>query len=385
MSLKITNKGIFFVAISQFGMAFSMHCVMAFMPFYILRMSPFGPKETMIWIGMIMGVSNVVSSFTASFWGGLTSRFSPKLLLERGLLSNGIMILLMGFTNNLYALLLLRIIQGAVGGVSTIGLILISSSSQGERLHKDLSLFQNSITMGHLLGPPIGAYMASLFGYRAPFIFAFIIVSIFLIFCHLYVNDIPLQKKRFNPDVTFKKGLLLGWMLCFITTLHLTFLPSILPNILEGFQLVGDTALKSAGFIIMSYTGAAILGNYLLSRLASKIGLKKVITIACLSAAFFQVLLIVSQGVLSFTVIRMIQVAFITGVIPLTFSLFARDVGGGMMGFLNSSRFVGSAIGPLMATSVLAYYNLLTLYILIVGFTLSALWAFLTFTKTEKS
>ena len=80
----------------------------------------------------------------------------------------------------------------------------------------------------------------------------------------------------------------------------------------------------------MSYTGAAILGNYLLSRLASKIGLKKVITIACLSAAFFQVLLIISQGVLSFTVIRMIQVAFITGVIPLTFSLFARDVGGGI-------------------------------------------------------
>jgi MFS family permease len=150
---------------------------------------------------------------------------------------------------------------------------------------------------------------------------------------------------------------------------------------LEGFQLVGDIALKSAGFIIMSYTVTSIVGNYLLSRLSSKIGLKKVITVACLSGTLFQVLLILGQGVLSFMVIRMIQMGFIAAVFPLMFSIFARDVGGRMIGFLNSSRFIGSAMGSFMATSVLAYSNLLTLYILIAGLTISSLWAFLTSTK----
>jgi hypothetical protein len=73
----------------------------------------------------------------------------------------------------------------------------------------------------------------------------------------------------------------------------------------------------------------------------------------------------------------MIQTGFIAAVFPLTISIFARDVGGGMIGFLNSARFFGNALGPLMATSLLAYSNLLTLYIAIAAFTLVTLWAFL--------
>jgi DHA1 family multidrug resistance protein-like MFS transporter len=385
MSLKIANKGVFFIAVSQFGMAFSFHCIMAFMPFYIIKISTYGPTETMIWIGLIMGASNVVASVVAPIWGGLTSRFRPKLLFERGMLCNGILILLLGFTDNLYLLLFLRICQGALGGVSTIGLVLISSLSSKERIHKDFSLFQNAITAGQLVGPPIGAFAASLFGYRAPFVFAFIIVSIFIVFCHRNVTDIPLQKKWSDSEATSRKRLLFGWGLSFVATLHLTFLPSVLPNILAVFNETGDMALRSAGFIIMAYTGTAIVGNYFISRLVSRMGLKKVITLACLSAAFFQVLLILSRGVLSFMVIRMIQMFFVASIIPLMFSVFGRDVGGKTMGFLNSARFVGSAVAPIMATSVLAYSNLLALYILIAVLTIGSLWAFLNSTRKEAS
>ena len=122
--------------------------------------------------------------------------------------------------------------------------------------------------------------------------------------------------------------MLIGWALIFIATVHLAFLPSILPNILKGFRLVGDPALKSAGFIIMSYTASAMVGNLLFSRLASRMGVKKVIQIACSVASCFVVLLILSRGVFSFTLLRMIEVSSIASVIPLTFSIFARDVSG---------------------------------------------------------
>ena len=385
MPLRIPNKGVFFIGVSQFGMAFSFHCMLVFIPFYIARVSPFGARETMIWTGLIMGSSNLVASMTASFWGGLTSRWRPKLLFERGMLVNGILILLMGFTENLYLLLGLRVLQGALGGVSTIGLVLISSLSPSERLHKDMSLFQNSITLGQLMGPPVGAFVASLFGYRAPFVFAFIVTSIFLIFCHRHVADIPPQEKKSYGETFFRKSVLFGWGLCLAATMQVTFLPSILPNILKSFELVGDRALQTAGFIIMAYTGAAICGNYLLSRFSADIGVRKVITIATLSAAFLQILLIFNRGVLSFTVMRMIQMAFMASVLPLTFSLFARNVSGKMIGFLNSSRFVGAAVGPFMATSVLAYSNLAILFVLIAMFTVASLWAFLASTNDRAS
>lgn len=385
MSTKTDTKGVFSIAVSQFGVTFSFNFMMAFMPFYIVKITPFGPKETMIWTGLIMGASYIITALTAPFWGGLTSRFRPKLLYERGFFCLGVLILLMGFTGNLYILLLLRVLQGTLGGVSTIGLILVSYLSSKQRLHSNLSLFQNSMTVGQLMGPPLGTYVASLFGYQAAFILAFIVVFFFLIFCHGNVSNIPPQKKDFHPDAGYKKVLFLGCALNLIATVQLTFLPSILPNILEGFQLMGKDALSSAGIIIMSYTATAILGNYFLSRLSSKIGVKKVIAIACILAAFLQVLLIISKGVLSFTLIRMIQTGFISAVFPLTISIFARDVGGGMMGFLNSSKFVGNAVGPLMATYILAYSNLLTLYVLIAGLTLGSLGAFLTLMKIKET
>jgi MFS family permease len=102
-------------------------------------------------------------------------------------------------------------------------------------------------------------------------------------------------------------------------------------------------------------------------------------------AALFQALLSFSKGVFSFTLIRMIQTGFIAAIFPLTLSIFARDIGGRTIGFLNSSRFVGMAVGPIMATSVLAYSNLLTLYLFIAGLTFGSLWAFMTSTRTRET
>jgi hypothetical protein len=87
------------------------------------------------------------------------------------------------------------------------------------------------------------------------------------------------------------------------------------------------------------------------------------------------------KGVVSFTLIRMLQTGVIAAVFPMILSVFATGVGGGTLGFLNSARFAGNAIGPLMATSVVAYSNLLTLYLLISGLTLIPLAGFLRATK----
>jgi len=52
-------------------------------------------------------------------------------------------------------------------------------------------------------------------------------------------------------------------------------------------------------------------------------------------------------------------------------------LGGTGLGFLNSARFAGNGFGPLMATSVVAGSNLLTLYLLIAVSTVGSVLAFL--------
>ena len=284
----------------------------------------------------------------------------------------------MGFVESLPLLLTLRLIQGVIGGVSTIGLVLITASAPKDRLPNYLSLFQNSLTAGQLIGPPLGAYAVALFGYHSPFIIALVVIFFSLVYCHRHVQDIPPQPKSRRQGKTFKGGILWGWGLTIAATIQLMFLPSVLPNILEGFQLTGQAAITTAGTIMMAYMATAIVGNHLLVNLAPRLGLVRLITIASISAIALQSLLYFSNGIYSFTLIRALQTGIIAAVIPLIIATFAGEGSGGTtLGFLNSGRFVGNALGPMMATTILAQYNLLTLYLTISGLTLAILCAFL--------
>ena len=105
--------------------------------------------------------------------------------------------------------------------------------------------------------------------------------------------------------------------------------------------------------------------------------LGRLITISCLSAAALQALLYFSSGIYSFTAIRMLQTGMIAALFPLVITAFADDARGSTLGFLNSARFVGNSLGPLLATDILAHSDLLTLYLTISGLTLAVLFAFL--------
>lgn len=96
-----------------------------------------------------------------------------------------------------------------------------------------------------------------------------------------------------------------------------------------------------------------------------------------LSGTLFQSLLSLSQGVVDFAVIRMIQSGLIAAAIPLVISIFAAESKAGAMGFLNASRFAGAALGPVLATSILAYSNMTALYLSISGLTLLTLCGFI--------
>ena len=384
-ALPILDKGVFSVALSQFGNTFAMNFIAVFMPFYILKITPFGPKETLLWTGLIMGAPSLMAALMAPVWGRLTSRFKPKLLFERAILCNGAIMLLYGFAGKLYVLLLLRIMLGILGGVSTVGLILISVLSPKERLHKNLSLYQIAMTSAQLIAPPAGAYLVAVAGYRPSFAIASLIIGIFFFFCFRYVKDVPCQKAGPNPGQARQRGIFWGWALSLMATVHITYLPSILPHILEDFRLGEETALTSAGIIMMAYTITAILGNYLINNFAPRDRLRRVILYVGLLAAFFQAALCFGSGVFSFTLIRMLQTGVIAAVFPMILSVFASSERGETMGFLNSARFAGNAVGPLLATSIVASSSLPVLYLLISGLTLVALAAFLRATKTASS
>jgi len=371
-------RNILFISLSQFGMAFSFNFLLVFIPFYIHKISPYSPRNTLIWVGLIMGSASFMAAIASTFWGSLASRFSPKTLYMRGLLSHAVLMLLMGFVTNLPLLLAIRIVQGTLGGISTLGLIIVSSSSSRESAAADMGFFQNSITMGQLLGPPVGAFAASMLGYVGSFISASALVFVTLLFCSLYVVEVPHRSDQRNGHgkQPLNKKALFAWGLCFTTTVQLMFLPGVLPNVFETFGIEQDIALQWSGLVVMSYTATAMIGTFLLCRLAAKIGSVKLIICVGTLGIILQSLLSASPGIPSFIAIRVVQTALIAAVVPLTISLFASDLNGKIIGFLNSGRFAGNAMGPIIGTSVLAFTELSWVYLSISGLSLLALAGF---------
>ncbi|MEJ5300689.1 MAG: MFS transporter [Thermodesulforhabdaceae bacterium] len=362
------------IALSQFGLAFCFNVVMSFMPFYIIHVSPYSYSQTIVWIGLIMGLNSFLAAIAAPFWGSLTSKIKPKLLFQMAFCCNAIVFILIGFATNLPTILALRLMQGILGGASTIGLFMISRISPRERLLQNLGLYQISITSGQLLGPPVGAYLAAHLGYKSPFVFSFLLIMVSVILCQITVPDLKIDGFSHVDSAKNKSGtykvVIWGWGLILIATVHLTFLPSILPYILKSFGISGQKAIKIAGFIMMSYTAAAIIGNYTISNLMAGKKLSLSIGFVSLAAALFQILLIFAKGPLSFTIIRVFQTGVVAATMPLVMTRFAIALGGTGIGFLNSARFAGNALGPLIATSVLAHSNLLVLYVLISALTI---------------
>jgi MFS family permease len=204
------------------------------------------------------------------------------------------------------------------------------------------------------------------------------LVFVTIVFCLLYVVDVPHEPRERSRlrEHTVNRKTLLGWGLCFATTVQLMFLPSVLPSVFQGFQIEQAIALRWAGIVVMSYTATAMVGTYCLSRLAAGIRIDRLIIAVCFLGTVFQSLLSMSPGIISFVAIRMLQTAMIAAVVPLVFSTFASDVDGRVIGFLNSSRFAGNALGPMIATFVLAFSSLTWLYVSVSIITLVALMSF---------
>jgi len=366
---------VLFISLSQFGIAFSFNFVMVFLPFFVHDISPYSSQETLIWVGFILGAPSFAAALGSTFWGSLTSRLSPKGLFIRGLLSHAVIILLMGFVSSIPVLLVLRIVQGILGGISTVGLIIVSSSSSREWASRDIGLFQNAMTLGQLIGPPIGALAATTLGYRGAFISASAFVFVTVVFCFFYVQELPHESREttaFTKQAMNRK-IFIAWGVCFTATVQLMFLPSVFPNVLRGFHVAEGMAVKSAGVIVMLYTATAMAGTFLLCRLAARIPSHRLIIAVGILGTVLQFLLSLCSGLTSFVAVRMLQTAMIAAVMPLVFSTFASDLDGRVIGFLNSSRFAGNALGPMIGTSVLAFSNLNWLYLTVGSMSLLAL------------
>jgi MFS family permease len=365
------------VVLSQFVTAFSWTYVYVFLPFYIQQISPYDREATLLWTGWILGVTGLASTIFAPVWGGMAARVSPKRLYEAGMLLQAGLMALMGVIPSLPILLLLRFLIGCIGGLSTIALIIVSATSARDKLTGNVGIFQAALTSGQIAGPIVGALSAEALGYRATFLAGAAVMLVAFANVRFRLSPLPKFRSEGSQARPPRRGLVAGWLLCFVASIQIVFLPSVLPEILAGLRVAQGLAIRVAGLIVFGYGVTSVLGSYYLARLAVSKGRRRTLLMAAVAASALQLLLGVPGSAVTFGLIRALQVGMIAGVIPIVFADVAGSARGTAIGFINTSRFAANAAGPLIATAVFANASPFGLYLGLSAATLLALMLFL--------
>lgn len=371
----LENTSVLFIA--QFGTALSLSSIIVLLPFYIYSISKYSLSKTILWTGLILSASNIGAAIFSPIWGKLSSKINPKTLYLRGIVSHSIVLLLISSTQNLPLLLLFRFIQGIMGGISTIGLIILKSSVSQKELSPQIGKFQSSITLGQLFGPPIGAYIAYKFSYFSAFILASSIMALVFIFTAVFLNNIGKEIFSENPNKKIKLRYLELWFLSFSATIHTVYLPAILPTILSSFNYSKNDSVITAGVIVFIYGISSFCGAYLLPSLPSERKIYNFIVLFSVLASLFQLLHLFAENVYSFTTMRVVQTFFAAAIMPLCLGIVANRYTGTDIGILNTARFTGNAAAPLISTFILSFLGLKSVFLFLTLLTLLPLNVFI--------
>ena len=350
--------------LAMFFGTFSWSFVYISLPFHIQRISTWDEVSTLAWSGFILGVPNLFTVAVAPFWGGLAERRNPRRLyvLAQGL--QGLAFLGMAVARTLPELLVVRIVLGFIGASSTFAFVSAGRSEDAAEVRRQVVAVQSAMTVGQVIGPLAGAIAAARLGFRESFVVGALILFGCAALVRWGVRDAGEPGRRPGPVVPARwRDVLVVSVIVLGGSTQVFFLTSILPQILPPLGVSDDRTLEIGGVLIFASGVAAALGSMLASRLGDLMPERRLLPGLLAVSSLFVVGLAVTRTVWPFGVLRFLQVLCIAPVFPIVVARIAQSAGGAAIGVINSARIGAAFVGPVIATSLLAWTSPATVYV----------------------
>lgn len=262
------------------------------LPLYIKQLGVDNAASIAQLSGLAFGITYIISAVFSPIWGQAADKFGRKPMLLRASLGMALIIGCMGFARNVYVLIGLRLLQGAITGYGTACTTLIATQTDKEHAGYALGTLSTANIAGSLLGPMIGGYIAENLSMRDVFFVTGALMLIAFVTTVLFVKEnFTRQDKKKVPG--FKELWSLVPEKSLTITLFATFfilavaLYSVEPIItVYVTQLTHNTAHVAllAGAIFSASGLANIIAAPRLGRLSDKIGAQKIMLVAIIAA-----------------------------------------------------------------------------------------------------
>ena len=348
--------------VTMFFGSFAWSFVFVSLTFHIQRVSSLGPAATLRWTGWIVGITSLVTVMTAPIWGRYAARGNPKACYVAVEALQGLGFFVMALARTLPELFCARLILGVMGAASTLAFIMIGRSVEGTEVRRRIATLQSAMTVGQLFG----AIAAARLGIRG----SFVLGGLILIGCAALVHwgvappqraeEVKAAGRPVRPgEVAAVTLVVLGG------SIQVFYFTSILPHVLPGLGVDAERTLEVGGVLIFISGVAAALGALAVPRLGELFPERRLIAGLLVASSVAVAALAAAGSVWPYGGLRFLQVLSIAPVFPLIVSRVVQHAGGSAIGVINAARIGAGFIGPVAATSLLAWTSPAVVYFLL--------------------
>ena len=261
------------------------------LPLYIQHMGVTDQASVARLSGITFGVTFIVSAIFSPIWGWMADRVGRKPMILRASLGMAVVIGAMGLAPNVWVLIALRVLQGAITGYATACTTLIATQTDRERTGWALGFLSTASITGSLLGPSLGGWLGENFGFEIPF---FIIGGLMLL---SFITSLLFVQENFVRDEHETTGLKELWRgipkksltvnLCvvyFIMSLAMYTIEPIVTVYISQLAASAAHIALIAGVVFSASGLANIVAAPTLGRLSDRVGAQRIIFASMLFA-----------------------------------------------------------------------------------------------------
>lgn len=341
-----------------------------FLPLYLVNELGVSFSEVNLWSGAIFSVSFIVGAFMAPIWGRIADKKGKKLMAVRAGAGLSIVYFLGGCVTSPEQLFLVRLLQGFANGLWPANLSIVSSSVPKEKLGVSLGIMQAAQTMGMILGPLLGGWLAEFFGMRFSFLLAGGVLAAVTVIMFVFIPapkcildseeshgmmaDIRHMLENSTVLVMLICALLIQMVIMILQPI-LTVYISELQGSMENIMLLSGIVFSLSG--IAGAIAAPFWGKY-----CQHWGFSRALYAALGGAGILLVLQYFPHDLILFSVLQFLLGLFIAGVNPsVSVALVsASDAAfrSRIFGMMTSAQQLGAAIGPLLGGVMSSCFNI---------------------------
>jgi MFS transporter, DHA1 family, tetracycline resistance protein len=171
MNPRQSKQALLFIFITIFVDVVGLGIIIPVLPGLLEKMTGLEANEAAQWGGVLALVYAAMQFLFSPLLGSLSDRFGRRPVLLMSLLGFGLDYLLLGFAPTVWWLFLGRLIAGITGASFTVASAYIADISPEDKREQNFGLIGAAFGLGFIAGPAIGGWLAAL-GERVPFFVA---------------------------------------------------------------------------------------------------------------------------------------------------------------------------------------------------------------------